>query len=234
MNSLLDNTDEEQERPLHRGGEHKEITLGTTTILLIFFSLAVYGAVLFGFGYSLGSKHSGPVMAQQPTTSTIFGGLKPSPGSPAAASPQKVSEPDSTSEAAPAPAPPAPTSRTVTLPTANDTAEAAPAPTHPAPIVRQPPALAAPAPSPANAGPPPIPAAVPAGVPTVVVQVAAVSHAEDAEMIASTLRKRGYLVNIRTEADRLLHVQVGAFSNRKDAEAMRARLQADGFNAYIK
>jgi cell division protein FtsN len=34
--------------------------------------------------------------------------------------------------------------------------------------------------------------------------------------------------------DKLLHVQVGPFGNRKDAEAMRQKLLSDGFNAYIK
>ena len=90
---------------------------------------------------------------------------------------------------------------------------------------------AAPAATPASASPATIPIAANG---TVVVQVAAVSHQEDADLIASTLKRRGYVVNIRTEADKLLHVQVGPFANRKDADAMKAKLLADGFNAYIK
>ena len=77
-------------------------------------------------------------------------------------------------------------------------------------------------------------AAVVPGAPTLVVQIAAVSHQEDADLIASTLKRRGYAVYVRTEADKLLHVQVGPFTTRKDADAMKAKLLADGFNAYIK
>jgi cell division septation protein DedD len=68
-----------------------------------------------------------------------------------------------------------------------------------------------------------------------VVQVAAVSHQEDADMLMNALKKHGYNVTIRQEPqDRLLHVQVGPFANKKDAEAMRQRLLADGYNAIVK
>ena len=39
---------------------------------------------------------------------------------------------------------------------------------------------------------------------------------------------------IRVPQDKLLHVQVGPFTNRKDAEAMRQRLLNDGYNAIVK
>jgi DedD protein len=49
------------------------------------------------------------------------------------------------------------------------------------------------------------------------------------------LKGRGYSVAERSEPqDKLLHIQVGPFSNRKDAEAMRQRLMSDGYNAIIK
>jgi cell division septation protein DedD len=68
-----------------------------------------------------------------------------------------------------------------------------------------------------------------------VVQVAAVSHQEDADVLMTALKKRGYTVTIRQEPqDKLLHVQVGPFANKKDAEAMRQRLLADGYNAIVK
>jgi cell division septation protein DedD len=70
---------------------------------------------------------------------------------------------------------------------------------------------------------------------SVVVQVAAVSHQEDADVLMTALKKRGYTVTIRQEPqDKLLHVQVGPFANKKDAEAMRQRLLADGYNAIVK
>jgi cell division septation protein DedD len=68
-----------------------------------------------------------------------------------------------------------------------------------------------------------------------VVQVAAVSHQEDADVLMNALKKHGYNVAIRQEPqDKLLHVQVGPFANKKDAEAMRQRLLADGYNAIVK
>ena len=70
---------------------------------------------------------------------------------------------------------------------------------------------------------------------TFVVQVAAVSHQEDAELLVSSLQKKGYSVAARNEAgDKLVHVQVGPFNNHNDADAMKARLQDDGFHAMIK
>jgi DedD protein len=66
------------------------------------------------------------------------------------------------------------------------------------------------------------------------VQIAAVSHSEDAEVLVNALRKRGYAVTVRRDvADTLLHVQVGPFMNRSDANAMRQKLQSDGYNAVV-
>ena len=70
---------------------------------------------------------------------------------------------------------------------------------------------------------------------TAMVQIAAVSHQEDADLLLAALKKRGYPVVVRQEpADHLLHIQVGPFATRKDAETMRQRLQTDGYNAILK
>ena len=67
------------------------------------------------------------------------------------------------------------------------------------------------------------------------VQIAAVTHQEDANILVSALKKRGYAVLVRTEPkDSLLHVQIGPFGSRDEARAMRARLLADGYNAILK
>jgi DedD protein len=67
------------------------------------------------------------------------------------------------------------------------------------------------------------------------VQIAAVSHQEDATILVSALRKRGYAVVVRNEPkDSLFHVQVGPFASRDEAKAMRARLLGDGYNAILK
>jgi DedD protein len=228
VNSLLDETDDREDRSSRSAnqGADREITLGTTMILLIFFALAVYGAVLFGFGYSLGSKHTestAGTVAAVPTSSGNSNAFKPSPGSPVGA---------------PSPEKPLPAMQTATVPV-----------NLPVPEKADPPAPKAVATSQdfddaalKSKGSQPVaavttsamPASVAPGPGTVVVQVAAVSHQEDADLIASTLKRRGYAVNVRTEADKLLHVQVGPFATRKDAETMKAKLLSDGFNAYIK
>jgi hypothetical protein len=61
LNSLIDDDDDD---PPSRGyaGEHgpehaeREISLGTPTILGIFFALALVCACIFGLGYSMGRK----------------------------------------------------------------------------------------------------------------------------------------------------------------------------------
>jgi cell division septation protein DedD len=67
------------------------------------------------------------------------------------------------------------------------------------------------------------------------VQVAAVRHQEDAEALVGALRKKEYPVFLASAgSDALFHVQVGPFINQKEAEAMRARLSGDGYNAILK
>jgi DedD protein len=67
------------------------------------------------------------------------------------------------------------------------------------------------------------------------VQIAAVSHSEDAEVLVNALRKRGYAVTARRDVgDSLIHVQTGPFVNRNDANAMRQKLLNDGYNAIVQ
>jgi DedD protein len=67
------------------------------------------------------------------------------------------------------------------------------------------------------------------------VQIAAVSNPEDAEVLVDALRRHGYEVAVRREpADSLLHVQIGPFSNRNDAYATRQKLLNDGYNAIVQ
>jgi DedD protein len=70
---------------------------------------------------------------------------------------------------------------------------------------------------------------------TYMVQVAAVSKQEDADILVSALRKKQYPVFIANSAgDALFHVQVGPFTNPQDAETMKNRLSGDGYNAIVK
>jgi cell division septation protein DedD len=67
------------------------------------------------------------------------------------------------------------------------------------------------------------------------VQIAAVSHQEDSDVLVSALRKHGYVVSTRRDpTDDLLHVQVGPFATHADAANMRQRLLNDGYNAIIQ
>jgi cell division septation protein DedD len=67
------------------------------------------------------------------------------------------------------------------------------------------------------------------------VQVAAVSKREDAELLKTALEAKSYPVVITSAAsDKLFHVQVGPSSDIKEAESWRAKLIADGYNPLLK
>ena len=236
--------------------EEREFTLSTGTVLALFFGLALVCAVFFGFGYSMG--HKSAVAAAIPVADATGGdaaasnaadtAAKPSAGSPAIQaipSYQSQKGADTTTRSTPAPTlkgtTPA-TATSVTVPMDNVATTARPK----KPVVADPdgqvvgdaarPALtrpvltpSAPAAQTATA----MPATTASG--TVYVQIAAVSHKEDADVLLSALRRRGYTVFPRTsDADKLIHVQVGPFANKKDAEVMRQKLLGDGYNAILK
>ena len=67
------------------------------------------------------------------------------------------------------------------------------------------------------------------------VQIAAVSRTEDADVLIGALKKRGYAVTARRElGDNLIHVQTGPFTSRNDANSMRQKLLNDGYNAIVQ
>lgn len=77
--------------------------------------------------------------------------------------------------------------------------------------------------------------AVPTPGHPVMVQIAAVSRQEDAEVLAGALRKRGFSPQVRPgTTDKFFHVQVGPFTNKADAETMKQHLLSDGYNAILK
>jgi DedD protein len=217
------------ENDLYESAEQeREISLSTTTILGIFFALALLCAVFFGFGYSMGRKSAQPVSSSgEVTTRSENSGSKPAPGS--------LANPSGSSAGRQA----AGTSQSATLPLDSPDPQAQDTP--------QPPTLvkaistpisdvsAEPTPRPASksASIVPIAAALPSPGSSVV-QVAAMSHQEDADVVAVDLKRRGYTVAIRHEPqDKLFHVQIGPFGNKKEADAMRQRLQTDGYNSAI-
>jgi len=229
VNTLLhrDGDDDLDER---NGRQDREITLGTTMILGIFLALAVLCAIFFGFGYSMGHKSvaASPPSAPDAQNGNTFAGFKPAAGNPIGGATDKQvqsastvtlpydssSSPGTSGGKAVRPAPAAPDQS----PDDSATAEPSPAP----------PARPLPSPPPAAASPALVGGAA-------LVQIAAVTHQEDADLLVTTLKRRGYNVVVHSEPqDKLLHVQVGPFASHKDADAMRQRLLADGFNAIVK
>ncbi len=229
MNSLLNDDREDLEDTYRtRASNDREITLGTMTILGMFFALAVLCAVFFGFGYTTG-RHTTPTVqaASIPplnsNSNSYSGGLKPSAGNPLGNPLPTPSQTSSAPELTPVPAPkPAPVTR-LTSPDSDPDASIVGVPPAPRPA----PVAAAAASTPVTASP-----STPGSF---MVQVAAVSHQEDGDLLVTTLKRAHYDVAIHHESqDKLLHVQIGPFANRKDADAMRQRLLGDGFNAIVK
>jgi cell division septation protein DedD len=219
------------ENDLYESGEQdREISLSTTTILGIFFALALLCAFFFGFGYSMGRKSAQPASgaSSEVTTKSDNSSSKPSPGSPA--SPSNSSAGRQTAAAT--------SSAILPLDSTNAASEDnTPSPTPIKAVVTSPrpnvPAEVTPKPATRSAGIDPVAAALPSPGSSVV-QVAAMSHQEDADVVAVDLKRRGYTVAIRHEPqDKLFHVQIGPFANKKEADAMRQRLQADGYNNAI-
>jgi cell division septation protein DedD len=208
MNPLLDEDDDDLNRT------NRELTLSTGMILGIFLVLVLLCGAFFGFGYKMGShKATLPVAATnaegpQPTGDT-FSGFKPAAGSPAGESGE--------SSAAPAPA----------VNAAGDSGEAPGG------------AAAAESASPVAPAHTPVPVVTtpetPVAAGNFIVQVAAVSHEEDAQLLVNALRAKGYPVSAHTEPqDKFFHIQVGPFNNAKDAAAAKQRLVADGYQPIVK
>ncbi|HEY0163638.1 MAG TPA: SPOR domain-containing protein [Edaphobacter sp.] len=221
----------------------RELSLSPSTLLGIFFLLAIVCAIFFGFGYSMGKRSAAPTVASAANTSdddapvSKSGDSKPAPGEKDLAdglTPADAAAASTPSEKFDEPAPaPAKTKPVVS--------ETTPAP-QPRVVTKPAPATPTPQPTPAVALKPPAPvataphatAAAAAGAPALV-QIAAVSHQEDADMLIAALKRKGYTVAVRHEPqDKLLHIQLGPYPTRKDADAMRQRLIADGYNAIVK
>ena len=66
------------------------------------------------------------------------------------------------------------------------------------------------------------------------VQVAAVTKQEDADALVDALKKKQYAAFSTSLGDKLIHIQVGPFSDIKEAETTRAKLVGDGYNPILK
>ena len=210
-------------------GKDHELTLSTASIFGIFFGLIVLCGIFFGFGYSLGNhKTLGALPEQSAGAATSsnpnFSAFKPAPGQPAGIHADLPT---------PASAKPSIISDQVQATTvANPTASAPAQPiTLPAPVARTTPPV-----TPARASTVATTAPAPATAGTFLVQVAAISvtHPDDAAMLQNALKAKGYAVTAHPAPDNFIHLLLGPFATRPAAEAMRERLAADGYTAYIK
>ena len=67
------------------------------------------------------------------------------------------------------------------------------------------------------------------------VQIAAVANAADADVLVNALRRRSYNATARRDPhDGLIHVRIGPFRTREEASRWRDRLLGDGYNAVIQ
>ncbi len=185
-----------------------EITLGTGKMLALFFGLVALCAVFFGTGFSLGRSSVKPLNADMATPAANANpALRPSAVKPASAPANLTfykAVEQKDSDTSSAP--------TEAVAKAADT---------PAPAPETKPVAADPVAAPSTNG--------------YFVQVAAVSKQEDAQALVDALKKKQYpAFAAGGSADKLFHVQVGPFSDIKDAEGMRAKLVSDGYNPILK
>lgn len=196
-----------------------EITLGTGKLLGIFFALTVICAVFFIMGYMLGRGSAAGAKTE------IIGSV-PSGNGPAnkpSAGNSKATEASSqTCEAGSADCPPAVSGTDTKTPSAQSAGSTQPQATNPAGTNPSPP-------SGANA------AGSESKNSSYIVQVAAVSKQEDAEFLVAALRRKQYPVFLASGGDdAYFRVQVGPFTDPKEAEAMRAKLAGEGYNPIVK
>lgn len=234
--------DEEDLEPIkHR--RDTELTLGSGTLLVIFFGLVLLCGLCFGLGYALGHRNTQNAATAAPGANApqpLEGAsvAKPSaaqsPAAPAADIGTESAVDATQSGALPAGATP------------NGVPQAVPAGQYPGQSAAQ---------TAGNTGLAPVRPAIPGGnalTPAAtqangavrpalepqgsfMVQIAAVSNQEDADVLSNALRKRGYAVNeMRDPVDNLIHVRVGPFATAAEANNWKNRLLNDGYNAIVQ
>jgi DedD protein len=224
LNRPIDDDGDFYERRADPNRSDREISLGTATILGIFFGLAVVCACFFGFGYTMGHNSArtaeSAAVEAEPTSGMTSSSPKPAAGSTA---PHAIA-PAVENTASDQPQSNAPVTSSIAVPVPAAKSPVAPSDR----IIAGDKVPATPAPQPAASN-----GAQPAA--SYMVQVAAVSSQDVADILLASLKKKGYTVAVHHEGqDKLLHVQIGPFADRKEADAMQKRVLADGFNAIVK
>ncbi|MBV9670215.1 MAG: SPOR domain-containing protein [Acidobacteriales bacterium] len=195
--------------------ESSDITLGTGKLLGLFLGLVVICGIFFSLGYAMG-KNSGSIPTQlTETPATLSPGTTPTqkPGAGTAAEvvpSQMPTEPLATGEQ--------PAADTSTTPVSQP-AEAQPQPQQPTPKLETTSAKMA---------------VVGENTAALVVQIAAVSKREDAEILISALKHKNYPAFVANTTDNLFHVQVGPYTDVTAAKTMRDKLASDGYSPILK
>lgn len=209
-------------------GDDKEVTLGPMVLTAIGIGIFALCCVCFLVGYVVG-RHSGAPKPAGPTASATTGHsaaeilAQAQPTRPAAdvTAPARRSQSEET-----------PPRLTRAASASDDPPDSSEVPEKAAPVSQH--SNPQPVATPQSAVHSALPQST-AQVASWLVQVAAVENSTDADVLVSALRRRGYSVSARhAPGDNLLHVQVGPFASRSDADAMRQRLLNDGYNAMIE
>jgi DedD protein len=224
-----------------------EITLGVGKLLGLFFLLAAICGVFFSIGYSLG-RSSGREQAASEQTQMNASADTATAAASAANEDKPAAGVLKTEQAPPSdePAPPTPENKlTFYKAVQQDSTDTPPAEAHREAALERKSESASEKPGPAVVE---AKAAKPTanvishtspvtGPGTIVVQIAALSREDDAVSLAGALRKKDYnvfVVNNPVNNDKFYHVQVGPFSTMAEAQAMKAKLVAEGYNPIIK
>jgi cell division septation protein DedD len=213
MRGYFDEDEPEPEHPLR----DTEVTLGAGAVLGLVLGLLLLCGLCFGVGYAAGHHASAPsAAANAPTPAPDQEPLQGNNSIPKPSAAQQTAVPPSQAPDSP----PTPATSTGTNPTTTQ-------PVRPAlPAAGNTPQAASPAPN--------VHAALPASV-QLMVQIAAVANPEDADVLVAALRKRGYsVIATREPADGLIHVRIGPFTSRDEANRWRDKLLGDGYNAVVQ
>ncbi len=244
--------DDEELEP-EKESRDTEVTLRPSALLAIFFGLVLLCGLCFGLGYEVGHRTSASssVAATPPPAQTAApdqeplqgnGSIPKPPAAAQAAAPPAAEASDGSQPAAagaaanPAAQPGSASGSALGAGQGGSPPNASAGTAQPAPQPQVRPAIASTPnpPQPATGAAPNVHAALP-GAGQLMVQVAAVSHSEDADVLVNALRKRGYAVTARRDpGDGLIHVRVGPFTSREEANRWRTKLLDDGYNAMVQ
>ncbi|MDR3754811.1 MAG: SPOR domain-containing protein [Terracidiphilus sp.] len=240
MRGYFDEDEPEPERPRR----DTELTLGAGAVLGLVSALLLVCGLCFAAGYTMGHHASapsaasnGPIPAPDQEPLQANGSIpKPSASAqPAAPAPQPGDSPTN-----PDPGTPTPGENPTTTEQSPGAGEPGGPPTG-SPEAKAPSSVKPAQPAQGNTGPaaqggqaPNVHTALPASA-KLMVQIAAVAHPEDADVLATALRKRGYSVTATREpSDGLIHVRIGPFNSRDEANRWRDKLLGDGYNAVVQ